>query len=84
MRIDNPLFIWERKTDGGNRKVIIQSNLAKLVDTMAAMSEMRTQGNEGTLDVACSVAPRSSPQGILLAANHIPGYFKHILLPLSP
>lgn len=50
---------------------------------MAAMSEKRTEGNERTLDVACLVASRSFPQGMLLAANHIPAYLKHIL-PLSP
>lgn len=78
------MFRWERKTDGGNGKVIIQSNLAKSVDTMAAMSEMRAGGNERSLDVACPVAPRSFPQRVLLATNHIPAYFKHILLLLSP
>jgi hypothetical protein len=33
---------------------------AKLVYTMAAMSEMRTEGNKRTLDVACSVVPNIS------------------------
>lgn len=79
MRLDNALFRWEKKTDGGSRKVMIQSNLAKLVDTMAAMSEMRKEGNERTLDVACLAVSRSFPQIMLLVANHIPAYLKHIL-----
>lgn len=47
---------------------------------MAAMSEMRTEGNERILDVVCLVASRSFSQRMLLAANHTPAYLKHILL----
>lgn len=71
------LFRWERKTDGGERKVIIQSTLARLVDTMAAMSEMRAEGNERTLDAGPLVVPKDFPPRMLLAANHRPAYFKH-------
>lgn len=56
---------------------MIQSSLARLVDTTVAMSEMRTEGNERTFDAACSVALRSSPQRMLLAANPVPAYFTH-------
>lgn len=49
-------------------------NLAKLVITLAAMSEMRTEGNTRNLDVTCSTAP--SPTGML--KQHIPVYLKTV------
>lgn len=77
VRIDYAIFRWERKTDGGNKKVMIQSTLAGLVDTMVAMSKMRTEGNERTFDAACSAALPSSPQRMRLAATPVPAHFTH-------
>lgn len=89
VRIDYAIFRWEHKTDGGNKKVMIQSNLAGLVDTMVAMSKMRTEGNERTFDAACSAALRSSPQRMRLAAtpslliSHISSFFISVIVTCS-